>query len=128
MTSQAPNHRTPALLGYSRGSMTAEVAAQRRPKSISALVLYGFPVDLKVKIEPVPDPTKPPREKTTAEGAGSLMQVTQSTLRTADMRSPPCPPGGLSASQRASPEGEREGPGASGRGGAYEGENHHLVP
>jgi pimeloyl-ACP methyl ester carboxylesterase len=70
VTSQAPNHRAPALLGYSRGSMTAEVAAQRRPKSISALVLYGFPVDLKNMPPADQDPARPPRDKTTAEGAG----------------------------------------------------------
>lgn len=72
VASLAPNHRAPVLLGYSRGSMTAEVAAQRRPKSIAALVLYGFPVDLAqmAAVTAGEEPGRPPREKTTAAGAG----------------------------------------------------------
>lgn len=36
----------PALFGYSQGSMTAMLAAQRAPGAMSTLVLYGFPLDL----------------------------------------------------------------------------------
>jgi pimeloyl-ACP methyl ester carboxylesterase len=70
VAAQAPNHRRPALFGYSRGSMTAEIAAQRRPASIAALILYGFPYDVKTPPVAVKDPAQPPREKTTAKAAG----------------------------------------------------------
>jgi pimeloyl-ACP methyl ester carboxylesterase len=39
-------HDRPALLGYSQGSLTAMLAAERDRGALSALVLYGFPLDL----------------------------------------------------------------------------------
>jgi alpha-beta hydrolase superfamily lysophospholipase len=57
----------PALFGWSYGSVTAQLAAQRSPGDISALVLFGhfaFPPT-------PPEPTgPPPRVKTTAKAAG----------------------------------------------------------
>ena len=41
----------PVLFGYSQGSRTALLAAQRHPDAMSAVVLYGFPQDV----------TQPPR-------------------------------------------------------------------
>ncbi len=56
----------PALFGWSYGSVTAQLAAQRAPDDISALVLFGhfsFP-------PPPPEPAgPPPREPTTAKAA-----------------------------------------------------------
>lgn len=60
----------PALLGYSRGSMVAMLAAQRHPEKLSGLILYGFPVDVQgTPPAAVPSPTVPPRRRTTAAGA-----------------------------------------------------------
>jgi pimeloyl-ACP methyl ester carboxylesterase len=70
VAAQSPNHRAPALLGYSRGSTTAVLAAQRNPRKVSALVLYGFPYDMTSPPGPAEEPKKPLRERTTAEGAG----------------------------------------------------------
>jgi pimeloyl-ACP methyl ester carboxylesterase len=60
----------PALLGYSQGSMTALLLAETQPAKTSALILYGFPIDLSVQ-RTFPDaPAVPPRKHTTAAAAG----------------------------------------------------------
>jgi pimeloyl-ACP methyl ester carboxylesterase len=41
---RSPTKEKPALVGWSRGAMTAQLAAQQRPDAISALVLFGRPV------------------------------------------------------------------------------------
>jgi alpha-beta hydrolase superfamily lysophospholipase len=56
----------PALFGWSFGSVTGQLAAQRSPDDISALVLFGhfgFPP------APPEQPGAPPRAKTTAKAA-----------------------------------------------------------
>ncbi len=79
VASQAPNHRRPAMLGYSRGSMTAMLAAQRHHGLLAALVLYGFAHDITAVLEAEKEPARPPREKTTAEGAGEDFITPDST-------------------------------------------------
>ena len=59
----------PALLGYSRGSGTAMLAAQRYPGTLSALVLYAFSFDVDTMLPRVTDPARPPRARNTPEGA-----------------------------------------------------------
>lgn len=61
----------PALFGYSQGSLTAMLAAQRSPASMSALVLYGFPLDVEATASAVPeaDPAHPERRATTIAAA-----------------------------------------------------------
>jgi pimeloyl-ACP methyl ester carboxylesterase len=68
----------PAVLGWSLGSLTAQLVAQRRPELVSALVLYGYPrsPDSVYVPPPPPEPGKKPppepvplREPTTAEAA-----------------------------------------------------------
>jgi len=63
----------PVVLGWSLGSLVAQLAAQRHPESMSVLVLYGYPRD-------PDDPTKgatptrerkPPAKPNTAENAAS---------------------------------------------------------
>ncbi|WDS35295.1 alpha/beta fold hydrolase [Pseudoxanthomonas sp.] len=67
-----PQLPAPALLGYSNGARVALLAAQAQPKTLSALVLYGFPNDVDAPEPAQPEPTgKPPRERTTADGAAS---------------------------------------------------------
>lgn len=51
----------PSLLGYSRGSTVALLAAQRYPEKLSTLILYAFPVDIDPKRPVADDPVTPPR-------------------------------------------------------------------
>ena len=75
------DHRRPALFGYSRGSVTAMLAAQKHPAKYSALVLYGFYFNTD-SIPAVPDePASPPRIHTTAEGAAEDFLTPESTPR-----------------------------------------------
>lgn len=60
----------PSLLGYSRGSTVALLAAQRYPEKLSTLILYAFPVDIDTKRPVADDPVTPPRARNTREGAG----------------------------------------------------------
>lgn len=63
-----PEHR-PALLGWSLGSLVAQLVAQRQPDDLSALVLYGYPRDPDHRYARDPDRGPPPRIFTTAEQA-----------------------------------------------------------
>lgn len=71
----AARHRPlppPALLGYSNGARIALLVAQAQPKSLSGLVLYGFPDDVDAAIAAEPQAGgPPPRAPTTAEAAAS---------------------------------------------------------
>ena len=69
----------PALLGYSRGSQTALLTAQTHPAKMSAVVLYAFPYDITAYHDLIPEPDKPPRAKTTAEGAAEDFITPEST-------------------------------------------------
>jgi len=59
----------PVLLGYSRGSQVAMLVAQRHPDKLAGLVLYGYP-DPGPYAQAPADPAVPPRQHTTAAGAG----------------------------------------------------------
>lgn len=61
--------RRPVLLGYSRGSATAILTAQRHPDKLSALIIYAFPVDIDSLRPVAADPVRPPRVRNTREGA-----------------------------------------------------------
>src|SRR4051812_25785335 len=69
VASRSPQHRRAALLGYSRGSATAMLAAQRHPEKLSALIMYGPYHNVEQPPEIAEEPNSPPRAKTTAEGA-----------------------------------------------------------
>ena len=60
----------PALLGYSRGTLTALLAAQRYPEKLSRLIVYGLIYDTRTRATHTPDPAVPPRTHTTATAAG----------------------------------------------------------
>lgn len=60
----------PALLGYSRGTLTALLAAQRYPEKLSRLIVYGLIYDTRTRATHTPDPAVPPRKHTTATAAG----------------------------------------------------------
>ena len=61
----------PVLLGWSFGSIVSQLAAQRRPDLISALILYGYPRDPASPTAGLTDPAQPAREVNTPERASS---------------------------------------------------------
>ena len=69
VAARAPSHRRAALLGYSRGSATAMLAAQQHPEKLSTLIMYGPYHDVEQPPEIPEEPKTPPRARTTAEGA-----------------------------------------------------------
>ena len=79
VAAHAPNARRPALLGYSQGSATAMLAAQRHPEKLSALILYApfFNISNPPKVPPVS--SAPARAATTAAGAGEDFLSAEST-------------------------------------------------
>ncbi|MBV6416958.1 MAG: hypothetical protein CMLOHMNK_01576 [Steroidobacteraceae bacterium] len=78
-----PRLPKPALLGWSMGSMVAQLAAQCHPQALSDLILYGYPRDPGAPAVAPPTPAAPPREATTRERALSDFispQVTSQTV------------------------------------------------
>jgi pimeloyl-ACP methyl ester carboxylesterase len=62
----------PALFGWSNGSMVSQLTAQRAGELISALILFGYPVNPDRDYSQIqPGPDEPPRVPTTAEAAAS---------------------------------------------------------
>lgn len=61
----------PALFGWSFGSSVAQMYAQRFPKNISSLILFGYWLDPDVTLPLDPQPAKPERRHNTAEAAAS---------------------------------------------------------
>ena len=59
----------PALFGWSRGSMVSQLASQRHPELMSALILFGYPGDPDRKVPEQPDPDAQARTPTTAAAA-----------------------------------------------------------
>ncbi len=64
-----PDLPAPVLVGYSMGALTALLAAQDHADAFSALVLYGFPVDVEQPVPVALGNAKPDRAKTTAQAA-----------------------------------------------------------
>jgi len=60
----------PVLLGWSYGSLVAQLAAQRRPELMSALILFGYPRDPAKLVFPA-DLPEPARAANTREAAAS---------------------------------------------------------
>ena len=79
VAARAPHLRRPALLGYSRGSATAMLAAQRHPEKLSALIMYGPYHNFQSPPDVPAEPGSPPRAKTTAEGAAEDFITPDST-------------------------------------------------
>jgi pimeloyl-ACP methyl ester carboxylesterase len=68
---QRPMDKKPALFGWSRGSMVAQLCAQRHPELISDLVLFGYPTNPDAKRKKASPAVKPPKKATTAKSAAS---------------------------------------------------------
>jgi pimeloyl-ACP methyl ester carboxylesterase len=66
-----PTSGRPVLLGWSYGSMVAQLVAQQHPAAIKSLILYGYPFDPDEHIVAQPDPPRPPGQHTTAADARS---------------------------------------------------------
>lgn len=64
-----PDLPAPIVVGYSMGSLTALLAAQDHDDAFSALVLYGFPLDVDGTVPAALGNAKIERAKTTAKGA-----------------------------------------------------------
>lgn len=69
----------PVLFGYSQGSMTSMLAALRDPSRMSAIVLYGFPLDVNAMPRGAAPKPVMQRRRTTAEGAGEDFITPEST-------------------------------------------------
>lgn len=69
VAARAPRGRHPALLGYSRGSATAMLAAQQHPEKLSVLIMYGPYHNVEQPPEIPVESKSPPRARTTAVGA-----------------------------------------------------------
>jgi pimeloyl-ACP methyl ester carboxylesterase len=61
----------PALFGWSYGSMVSHLTAQRHGDLISALVLYGYPLDPDGELPILADTAAPERRRNTEEAAAS---------------------------------------------------------
>jgi pimeloyl-ACP methyl ester carboxylesterase len=61
----------PALFGWSRGSMVAQLTAQQHPELVAALILFGYPADPDRQPPAQPDADTPARNPTTAEAAAA---------------------------------------------------------
>jgi pimeloyl-ACP methyl ester carboxylesterase len=67
---RSPYKERPALVGWSLGSLVAQLVAERRPELISALVLFGRPVR-DTLFAPDSGAGPPPRRRNTAQAAAS---------------------------------------------------------
>jgi len=61
----------PVLFGWSYGSMTAQLAVQKNPDLVKAVILYGYPIDPEKTITAPIFSDKAPRHKNTAKNAAS---------------------------------------------------------
>jgi pimeloyl-ACP methyl ester carboxylesterase len=59
----------PVLFGWSLGSMVAQLTSQRTPELLSAVILFGYPVDPDRKRPDMPDTDTPARKATTTAAA-----------------------------------------------------------
>ena len=69
VAAQHPRLGPPALVGWSRGAMIAQIVAQAAPVRVSALVLFGFAYNPDARFVDVTLPDLPPREPNTVAAA-----------------------------------------------------------
>ncbi|HSM04319.1 MAG TPA: alpha/beta fold hydrolase [Longimicrobiales bacterium] len=78
-----PDHAAPTVMGWSFGSTTAHLFAQRWPEATSGIALYGYWKDPAMEIPAGDNPPEPARSPTTAEAAASDFIVEGSISRRA---------------------------------------------
>jgi pimeloyl-ACP methyl ester carboxylesterase len=79
ISARHPAHPAPAVMGWSFGSTTAHLMAQRHPELVSGVALYGYWKDPSAVIAAQDEPAAPPRTATTDEGARSDF-ITEGTI------------------------------------------------
>ena len=79
VAARAPHTRHAVLFGYSRGSATAMLVAQRHPEKLSGLIMYGPYYNVLTPPEVPAEPRNPPRAATTTEGAAEDFITPDST-------------------------------------------------
>jgi pimeloyl-ACP methyl ester carboxylesterase len=72
--------RAPDLLGWSFGSLVAQLTVQRHPEAARSLVLYGYPRDLDART-PVVDSGATPAKQPNTEAAARSDFITKDTIR-----------------------------------------------
>ncbi len=80
-----PQLPRPAVLGWSLGALVVQLAAQRRPKSMSAAILYGYPrdPDRPAKGKDADPPSPPAKPNTRANAASDFItpeSIDQATI------------------------------------------------
>ncbi|KIG12670.1 Hydrolase [Enhygromyxa salina] len=76
---QTAQGEAPDLLGWSLGSLVAQLTVQRHPEAAHALILYGYPRDLDTRTPPDTAPTEPANEANTEPAARSDF-ITEGTI------------------------------------------------
>ncbi len=79
VAAHSPAFRRPTVLGYSRGSATAMLAAQKYPKRMAGLIMYGPYYSITKRPEAVEDPRVPPRARTSDTAAAEDFITPDST-------------------------------------------------
>lgn len=69
----------PDLLGWSLGSLVAQLTVQRHPEAARSLVLYGYPRNLDARTPVVESEGEPPKQPNTAKAAASDF-ITEGTI------------------------------------------------
>jgi pimeloyl-ACP methyl ester carboxylesterase len=69
VASRHPQLPPPALIGWSRGAMVAQMVAQVSPARVAALVLFGFAYDPDARFIDVAVPARPLRDRNTRAAA-----------------------------------------------------------
>lgn len=71
--------QAPDLLGWSLGSLVAQLTVQRHPEAARSLILYGYPRDLDMRTPATDTPSEPAKQATTEAAARSDF-VTEGTI------------------------------------------------
>jgi pimeloyl-ACP methyl ester carboxylesterase len=76
---EAAHGGPPDLLGWSLGSLVAQLTVQRHPEAARSLVLYGYPRDLDLRT-PISDPPGEPLAQANTQAAARSDFITEGTL------------------------------------------------
>ncbi len=71
IATREPHITPPALVGWSNGALISQLVAQAHADRISALVLYGYPMEPDTRFTDLGAPRTPQRQRTTRDDAAS---------------------------------------------------------